>query len=81
MKKHNQEARSISHRLAPIKLEAEGLKHALAYFCQLISQKDQLIIHFESSGDIDSAGKDKLLVVYRTIQELVINAIKHANPT
>ncbi|NND08876.1 MAG: hypothetical protein HKN87_21090 [Saprospiraceae bacterium] len=76
--KTHQEARTISHRLAPIKLEDEGLKAAVAYFCKLVAQKDTVDVHFESTGDIDSAGSDDLLAVYRTVQELVVNAIKHA---
>ena len=76
--KTHQEARTISHRLAPIKLEDEGLKEAVSYFCKLVAQKDTVDVHFESTGDIDAAGSDHLLVVYRTVQELVVNAIKHA---
>ncbi len=78
--KTHQEARTISHRLAPIKLEDEGLDAAVHYFCNLVSQKDKITVHYESNGDINTAENQQLLVIYRTVQELVINAIKHANP-
>ncbi|WP_236976151.1 ATP-binding protein [Membranihabitans maritimus] len=78
VEKAHQEARTISHRLAPIKLEQSGLDGALAYFCNLVSQKDQIEIIFESSGNIDALDSSDALVIYRAVQELVINAIKHA---
>lgn len=76
--KAHREARTISHRLAPIKLEQSGLDGALAYFCNLVSRKDRLNVLYECAGEINAAGPARALVIYRAIQELVVNAIKHA---
>ncbi len=72
------ELRNISHNLAPSLLSDKGLMEALKNLADHINQSNQLKMTVESFG-ID-ANLDHLLehTLYRAIQELLNNAIKHA---
>ncbi len=72
------ELRNISHNLAPSLLSEKGLMEALKNLADHINQSNQLKMTVESFG-ID-ANLDHLLehTLYRAIQELLNNAIKHA---
>jgi PAS domain S-box-containing protein len=73
------ESRRISHELMPILLEEFGLEAAVKDIC------DQVVhaVQFDCSVHLDGTVLDKYfeLAVYRTVQELVINVVKHAEAT
>jgi signal transduction histidine kinase len=72
------ELRQTSHNLMPETLKYEGLIRATEHFCRGVSRGGALKINFESSGKIPTLSPDVQLAIYRIIQELIHNIIKHA---
>lgn len=71
------EIRMIAHNLAPELLEKLGLNKALsAYFSRL--QSPDFKINYIKVGDVPRMEGSFELLVYRVIQELINNVIKHA---
>lgn len=72
------EVRNISHNLAPSLLSEHGLKGALKNISDRINQSGKLKMSFDTFG-LDNKLDDLIeSVLYRTIQEIVNNTIKHA---
>jgi len=70
--------RQTAHNLMPDVLLEEGLVPAVAYFCNNIKKMTGLQIHFQYYGNIPRLPADSEVNIYRIIQELVQNIIKHA---
>lgn len=73
------ELRNISHNLAPSVLSAKGLANAIHELVDQVNQSKQIQVHLEMfglNGQLDDILKNTL---YRATQELISNAIKHAN--
>lgn len=71
------ELRKVAHNLMPDLLVNYGLKEALDEFAIRMSN-ETLDIHIEFLSYTNSLLQEQQLLVYRIIQELVNNAIKHA---
>lgn len=71
------EVRKTSHNLMPEVLLQHGLDEALRRYCNNIST-GQLKIQYDSWGEIARFGNGFELSVYRIVQELLNNIIKHA---
>ncbi|MFZ6014479.1 MAG: sensor histidine kinase [Bacteroidota bacterium] len=69
--------RRISRDLMPSTLEKFGLVHALKELCERFQSTSKIPIHFQEYGDT-KLDKNKELMVFRIVQELLNNAIKHA---
>ena len=76
------ELRRVAHNLMPESLVKFGLDTALKDFCESIEQSGAIELNYQSF-DIDEAliSKTTSSAVYRIIQELVNNILKHANAT
>jgi signal transduction histidine kinase len=74
------EIRSIAHNLAPEILLKHGLSKALMLFCDRVSNEN-LFVEFYSVGDIPRMQNNYELIIYRIVQELVNNIIKHSQAT
>lgn len=73
------EVRSISHQMMPIVLINEGLLVAVDNFTRPFIQLDTIRFEFNSFGNYRRiADQSKELMVYRIIQELINNTLKHA---
>ncbi|MBO9631557.1 MAG: hypothetical protein J7578_00465 [Chitinophagaceae bacterium] len=72
------ELRRIARHLMPETLMRYGLEEALKDYCQLMATPG-CKISFHGSGLEQIADQSVQLMIYRTIQELVSNAIKHAS--
>ncbi|SEW20535.1 Histidine kinase-, DNA gyrase B-, and HSP90-like ATPase [Chitinophaga sp. YR573] len=72
------ELRKTAHNLMPEILLQEGLAKATALFCERVRKGHTLEINFETWGTAPSLHADFELAVYRIIQELVNNILKHA---
>jgi signal transduction histidine kinase len=73
------EVRNISHNLAPSLLSERGLKGALKNITDRVNQSTKLSMSFDTFGleeNLDNLIENTL---FRTIQEIVNNTIKHAD--
>lgn len=72
------ELRRVAHNLMPDLLVKYGLEEALKEYAIRMSN-EQLDVDAQFLSYTNSLDKERQLLVYRIIQELVNNAIKHAN--
>lgn len=70
------ELRDVAHNMMPELLIKEGLNTALANFCESLSGPPQVGYHFFGQPQRYENGFE--LTVYRIVQELINNALKHA---
>lgn len=75
------ELRRTAHNLMPDVLLEEGLSDAVYFFCKGLQQSTGLTINCQIYGQIPKLKQDFELSVYRIIQELIHNVIKHAHAT
>ncbi|MEO1030559.1 MAG: sensor histidine kinase [Bacteroidota bacterium] len=73
-----QQVRAISHNLIPPTLESFSLVEATEMFCQNLNSIHKPKIEFQFIGDDIVLGKKAEVNIFRIIQELVANSIKHA---
>lgn len=73
--------RHTAHNLMPDALLEEGLVSALIYFCRNVQQMTGLAIDFQHHGDIPKLAIEREIAIYRVVQELIQNVIKHAAAT
>lgn len=79
LEKTHAEIRRIAHNLMPLTLDQRGLVAAVEEFCALAHGFGVLAVEFEHSTQAPLAlGKPSQLVIFRIIQELVQNALKHS---
>jgi PAS domain S-box-containing protein len=74
-----QESRRISHDLMPLVLQDYGLKVAIQDICRQLSKTIDFKCEF--SGLNDRLPKYLEKAIYRIVQELAMNLVKHANAT
>ncbi len=75
------ELRKTAHNLMPEILLQGGLASAIHLFCHKISKGSGIDIEFQAPGFIPQLVDEFELSIYRIIQELVQNAVKHAQAT
>src|SRR5690606_17971083 len=73
------ESRSISHELMPATLEQFGLRSAIDDVCQQLSGKITFDLRYKDTTP--RLEKFLELAVFRTVQELMLNVVKHAGAT
>lgn len=73
-----QKLRQTAHNLMPDTLLEDGLVPAIRYFCKNVAQMTAIRINFQHYGDIPRLPSDTETSIYRIVQELVQNVIKHA---
>lgn len=72
-----QKVRGISHNLHSNILKEFGLNEALRHFTSKISTSPLILIETDLDNSYDSQGRDKDISIYRLLQELINNIIKH----
>jgi len=76
------EMRRVAHNLMPEALVKFGLDTALRDFCNDINQTGSLKLQYQSSGlENVVIESNTAITVYRIVQELVNNVLKHAGAT
>jgi two-component system, NarL family, sensor kinase len=70
--------RKSAYNLMPEVLLTQGLAVAVQTFCERMTARGSTRINFQSIGKAPETGQAVDLQVYRIIQELVHNIIKHA---
>jgi Signal transduction histidine kinase len=72
------EVRSISHQMIPKELEQFGLVPAVEGMLNLHFENSPLKVEFEHSGFAERIGQKVELVLFRVLQELISNVVKHS---
>lgn len=72
------ELRKSAHNLMPDMLLQEGLAAATHYFCKTLQRSTGIKIEFHLIGIIPLIAPEYELMLYRMIQELLHNMLKHA---
>ena len=70
--------RRISRDLMPSTLEKFGIAHAIKELCDRFQSTSQLPIHYSESGELKKMDSKQELMIFRIVQELLNNAIKHS---
>ena len=73
-----EQVRAISHNLVPPSLENFNLVEATESYCNNLDAVNKEVITFQFFGDEVQLSKNAEVNTFRIIQELVTNAIKHA---
>lgn len=75
------DVRSISHSISPVRLSSLGLSKAIVELSENLTSRNKINIKL-SIDHLDKFFPDGWDInVYRVVQEAIINAIKHGNPT
>lgn len=76
------EMRRVAHNMMPEALVKFGLDTALKDFCNDINQSGALKVNYQSIGlDQEAIGQTIAITIYRIVQELINNSMKHAAAT
>jgi two-component system, NarL family, sensor kinase len=73
--------RKVAHNLMPEALVKFGLQEAVRDFCNSIQSSTNLKVVYQPLGVQNKLSNTAEVFTYRIIQELVNNAVKHANAT
>lgn len=76
-----EDLRRIAHNMMPEVLQKLGLVQALKDFCNSVNAKDSLEITMQTYGMEERLDTQTEIMLYRIVQELINNIIKHANAT
>ncbi len=76
-----QELRRVAHALKPPSLEVFGLKTALRDYVEAINSMKTIKTILQTIGDERRFEKEQELIIYRVIQELINNVLKHSQAT
>jgi signal transduction histidine kinase len=75
-----QEMRRVAHNMMPEMLIKYGLDTALKEFCDEIDRTGIIHVNYQSVGVTDMGLENSTaVIVYRIVQELVNNTLKHAH--
>ena len=75
------QVRSISHNLMPSSILEYGLIETIREYCIKINTSETFKIDFQFFGNYIALSKKSETVIYRIIQELVTNILKHSKAT
>lgn len=77
IKHTNKELRHLAHRMMPVNFETKSLPEAIKNFCEYCSVPAREVSFITN---VEKTGKDggTKMMLYRAVQELVQNAMKHA---
>ncbi|HTE13152.1 MAG TPA: sensor histidine kinase [Chitinophagaceae bacterium] len=72
------ELRKVAHNLMPETLVRFGLEESLRDFCNSIQTSTGIKVVYQQFGENRKLAKQAQITIYRIVQELVNNALKHA---
>lgn len=73
--------REISLNLLPRELESEGLNAAVESLVERINDTKSIQVRFSSIDLVELFDKHKAMLLFRVIQEITTNALKHSHAT
>ena len=77
----SQELRKTSHNLMPEVLLRHGVDEAVRRYCNNITNSNKLRIQYDAIGEVGRFVDSFELSVYRIVQELLNNIVKHSKAT
>lgn len=77
----SRELRNTVHNLIPETIILQGLEEAINNFCQQINREKKLDIQLYINGNWSDVSHDISLNIFRIVQELIHNIIKHSFAT
>jgi len=75
------EVRGMSHDFSPLILQDKGLYPSVAEMVRVISHHSSIDLQFEWMGSREGIGVQYEIIIYRIIQEILQNLLKHSNAT
>jgi signal transduction histidine kinase len=75
------QVRSISHNLMPTSIIEYGMIETIRVYLNKINTTENFKIHFQTFGNYIPLSKKIETIIYRIIQELVTNILKHSKAT
>lgn len=72
------EMRRVAHNMMPEALLKFGLNDTLKNYCESVSQNSELLVSYQSFGLENRLDQSTEIVLYRIVQELLNNTVKHA---
>lgn len=75
------ELRRVAHNMMPELLTKFGLDEALKEYCNSVNATNLLSVKYQSIGMDNRIDKSSEIIIYRIIQELLNNIMKHAAAT
>lgn len=72
------DVRFMSHHFSPMLLQSKGLFKSLTDIVQLVNQNSNIHLQFEWVGQQQKLNYQYELIVYRIVQELIQNMVKHS---
>ncbi len=73
--------RNISHNLMPVDFQEHHLSYIIEHTVNKFKNHPSISFEYEHAGDIIKIDPVKELVIYRIINELITNILKHSNAT
>lgn len=77
----SKELRNTVHNLIPETISLQGLEESIHNFCQQINKERKLDIQKYINGNWSEVSHDISLNIFRIVQELIHNIIKHSGAT
>ncbi|MEO5564977.1 MAG: sensor histidine kinase [Chitinophagaceae bacterium] len=75
------ELRRVAQNMMPEMLTKFGLDEALKDYCNTINATKLITVRYQSHGQLSGIDKSAEIIIYRIIQELLNNTMKHAGAT
>jgi len=75
------EVRNTAHNLMPEFLLRYSLDEALRVYCNNMQDTSGIKIEYQFFGTLENMEQGVKLIIYRTVQELIANSLKHAEAT
>lgn len=73
------ELRQVAHSMLPEMLTRFGLDEALNEYCNSVNETKMLTVKYQSLGMEVRLDKAMEIIIYRIVQELLNNVLKHAS--
>jgi PAS domain S-box-containing protein len=71
-------SRSLALEISPPLRYGSGLVAAFKWLARSMREKYSLEVRLKAKGEIDPAGEEISIMLYRSVQELLVNVLKHA---
>lgn len=82
VRKTHDECRRVAHNLMPVTLYEEGLQAAISEHISLLESTGSVAVEFSPINlEEEHMSQNLKLFIFRVIQELISNAVKHGNAT